>query len=105
LALSNRHLPGFDENGAPNVEDGLRKIYGMLFDQGVLRGLTNKDMIDYRYVVDTMAYGLQAEMGGKAYLSKLAKTRGKCTAIISAPAIAQFAASVNPYFCDSNYNI
>jgi hypothetical protein len=48
-----------------------------------------------------MAYGLQAEMGGKAYLSRLAKARGKTTAIINAPSIAQFATSQDPYFCDT----
>jgi hypothetical protein len=57
-------------------------------------------MIQYRYIVDTMAYGLQSEMGGKAYLSRLAKSRGKTTAIISAPSIAQFSTSTSPYFCD-----
>lgn len=101
LTLTNKHLPGFDENGAPNAEDGVRKIYGMLEDEGINRGLTNPDMINYRYIVDTMAYGLQSEMGGKAYLSRLAKARGKCTAILNAPAISQFALSQNPYFCDT----
>ena len=102
LTLKNRHLPGFDENGAANAEEGLKKIYGMLInDPGIYRGLTNKEMISYRYIVDTMGYGLQSEIGGKVYLSKLAKARGKCTAIISAPSIAQFSASVNPYFCDT----
>lgn len=101
LALSNRHLPGFDTLGAPNAEGGLQKIYGMLEDSGIQRGLTNKDMISYRYVVDSMGYGLQQEMGGKAYLSRLAKARGMTTAILSAPSIAQFGSSVNPYFCDT----
>lgn len=104
LKLSNRHLPGFTTLGSPNVEEGVKKIYGMLEDSGINRGLTNKDMISFRYVVDTMAYGLQSEMGGKAYLSRLAKARGKCTAIISAPSIGQFASSVNPYFCDTFVN-
>lgn len=101
LHLGYRHLPGYDELGARSAEDGVEKIYGMLFDGGILRGLTNKDMIDYRYIVDTMAYGLRSEMGGKSYLSKLAKAKGKCTAIINAPSISQFAASQNPYFCDT----
>jgi len=101
LTLTNKHLPGFDVNGAPNAEEGLKKIYGMLLEPGILRGLTNPDMIQYRYIIDTMAYGLQPELGGKSYLSSLAKKRGKCTAIISAPSIKQFATSQNPYFCDT----
>jgi len=101
LSITNRHLPGYDEDGAANAESGLEKIYGMLLDTGILRGLTNPDMIQYRYVVDTMAYGLAANMGGKSNLSSLAKRRGKCTALISAPSIKQFAAAANPYFCDT----
>lgn len=101
LNITNRHLPGFNKSGAPNKEEGVEKIYGMLDDPGIKRGLTNPDMINYRYIVDTMAYGLRSEMGGKAYLSKLAKSRGKCTAIINAPAISQFALSQNPYFCNT----
>jgi len=101
LTLTNKHIPGFDVNGSPSAEEGVKKVYGMLLEPGILRGLTNPDMIQYRYIVDTMAYGLQAEMGGKSYLSSLAKKRGKCTALISAPSIKQFATSQNPYFCDT----
>jgi hypothetical protein len=101
LKIRNRHIPGYDEDGNRSVEDGVEKIYGMLHDPGILRGLTNPDMINFRYVVDTMAYGLRANMGGKSYLSSLAKKRGKCTAILNAPAIKQFAASQDPYFSDT----
>ena len=100
LKINSNHLPGYDEDGMPSIEAGLIKIYSMLEDPGISRGLLNPDMIQYRYVVDTMAYGLQPELGGKAYLSRLAKKRGKTTALISAPSIKQFAASVDPYFCD-----
>jgi hypothetical protein len=101
LHLTNNHLPGYNELGAPSVEEGLEKIYGMLEDKGILRGLTNPDMIQYRYVVDTMAYGLRPELGGKSHLSRLAKKRGKTTAIISAPSMTQLSAAQNPFFCDS----
>jgi hypothetical protein len=101
LHLTNKHLPGFSTSGTQDAEAGLVKIYGMLHEEGILRGLTNPDMINYRYVVDTMAYGLQANMGGKSYLSSLAKKRGKCTAIISAPSIKQFSSAQNPYFCET----
>jgi hypothetical protein len=101
LKLNSNHLPGFDDQGAPSIEEGVEKIYSMLEDPGILRGLTNPDMINYRYVVDTMAYGLRPNCGGKVYLSRLAKKRGKTTAIISAPSIKQFATSQDPYFCDT----
>ncbi|MEG1008785.1 MAG: hypothetical protein RSE41_03880 [Clostridia bacterium] len=101
LELKKRHLPGYDETGSMSVESGVSKIYGMLQDNGINRGLTNPDMISYRYIVDTMAYGLRPNMGGKAYVSKLAKQRGKTTAILNAPSISQFAKSQDPYFCDT----
>jgi len=100
LKITSNHLPGYDEDGAPSIEEGVIKIYSMLEDTGILRGLMNPDMINYRYVVDTMAYGLRANCGGKVYLSRLAKKRGKTTALISAPSIKQFATSQDPYFCD-----
>ena len=101
LTLTNKHLPGFSITGAADAEAGVSKIYSMLADSGIERGLINVDMINYRYIVDTMAYGLAADMGGKSYLSALAKLRGKCTAILNAPAISQFAQSQDPYFCDT----
>ena len=101
LHLTSNHLPGFTTTGQPNVEEGIEKIYSMLEDPGILRGLTNPDMINYRYVVDTMAYGLRPNLGGKVYLSRLAKKRGKTTAILSAPSMTQFSTSQDPYFCDS----
>ena len=101
LKLTSNHLPGYTKTGQPNVEEGIIKVYEMLEDQGILRGLTNPDMINYRYVVDTMGYGLRPNCGGKVYLSRLAKKRGKTTAIISAPSMTQFATSQDPFFCDA----
>ena len=101
LKLTSNHLPGYTTTGQPNVEEGIEKVYSMLEDQGILRGLTNPDMINYRYVVDTMGYGLRPNCGGKVYLSRLAKKRGKTTAIISAPSMTQFATSQDPFFCDA----
>ena len=101
LQLNNTHLPGYNTTGQPNAEEGVIKIYEMLEEPGILRGLTNPDMIQYRYVVDTMAYGLQPNMGGKVYLSRLAKKRGMCTALLSVPSFRQLAASQDPYFSDT----
>lgn len=103
LELKPKHLPGFDSAGCRNAEAGVEKIYSMLTDHGIYRGLTNPDMINFRYIVDTMAGGLRPSMGGKVYLSRLAKDRGKCTALLNAPSIKSFTSSTNPYFCDT-YN-
>ncbi|MGL5691533.1 MAG: phage tail sheath C-terminal domain-containing protein, partial [Bacteroidales bacterium] len=104
LKLKKHHLPGFDgkfNTAQPSVEGGVEKIYKMLTDQGINRGLTNPDMIPYRYIVDTMGFGLQPMLGGKRYLSLLAKQRGKCTAIINAPSMTHLANAQDPYFCDT----
>lgn len=104
LKLSSRHKPGYDANGNIDIEGGIKKIYSVLEDAGIRRGLLNSEMIDYRYIVDSFGYGLDSELGGKVYLSKLAKDRGKCTALLNLPSQRQLAASENPYFCDTYVN-
>ena len=58
LKICNRHMPGFDKDGNIDPEAGVEKIYSMLNDKGIRRGLLNNDSIEFRYVIDTMAYGL-----------------------------------------------
>ena len=100
LSIEKRHMPGYDASGNVDVEAGVEKIYSLLMnDTGIFRGLTNPDMIDYRYIVDSMGYGLGTMMGGKVYLSQLASKRKSCTALLNAPSERQFATSTNPYFC------
>jgi len=101
LTLTSRHRPGYDEDGNLNMEEGIEKIYKVLYEDGIRRGLMNKQMVDYRYIIDSMSGGIAQELGGKVYLSKIAKDRGKCTAILNMPSSKQFAVSSNPYFCDS----
>lgn len=101
LKITKAHRPGYDKNGNISMEGGVEKIYSVLASEGIRRGLTNPEMIDFRYIVDSMGYGLDAELGGKKYLSKAAMDRGKCTAILNLPSAAQFATSNDPYFCDT----
>lgn len=101
LHISAKHRPGFDENGKLDIEGGIEKIYSMLQDDGIHRGLCNPNMVDYRYIVDSMSYGLTNEMGGKKYLSILAKDRMKTTALLNLPSKRQFELSANPCFCDT----
>ena len=58
-------------------------------------------MVDSRYIIDSMSFGLDEEMGGKVYLSKIAQERGKMTAILNMPSKAQFEMSNDPIFCDT----
>ena len=91
LKISNRHMPGFNAEGtAQSMEEGIEKIYGMLTDSGIRRGLLNNEMIDFRYIVDTMAGGLKMHAGSKAILSELAGDKEHCTALINLPSMADF---------------
>jgi hypothetical protein len=101
LKLSSRHRPGYDKDGGISIEGGIEKIYSVLEDQGIHRGLCNEAMVDYRYIIDSFSYGLRESLGGKVYLSRLARARGKCTALLNMPSAKQFAVSTDPYFCDS----
>lgn len=105
LKITSRHQPGYDESGRPDREAGIEKIYKVLTqDEGVHRGLLNDQMVSYRYIIDSMSGGLDIMMGGKVYLSNLAKDHGKCTAILNAPSKKEFVTSRNPYFCDQFVN-
>ena len=101
LHISAKHRPGFDEYGRVDIEGGIKKIYSMLEEDGIHRGLCNPNMVDYRYVVDSMSYGLSNELGGKVYLSRLAADRMKTTALLNLPSKRQFELSTNPCFCDT----
>lgn len=102
LTITNRHRPGFNSEGNYSIEDGINKIYGMLMDPGMVRGLKNRDMIAFRYIVDTMAGGLEAGLGGKKNLAELAREVGKCTALVNFPSVAEMRMSSDPLFCDAN---
>jgi len=101
LHISAKHRPGFDEYGRVNIEAGIEKIYSMLADDSIKRGLCNPNMVDYRYIVDSMSYGLDSELGGKVYLSRLAKDRMKTTALLNLPSKRQFELSEDPCFCET----
>lgn len=101
LTLTSKHRPGYDANGNLNIEEGIDKVYKVLDDEGIKRGLMNDAMVNYRYIIDSMSYGLGAELGGKVWLSRTAMKRQKCTAILNLPSAKQFAVSSNPYFCDT----
>ena len=116
LKITNKLRPGYDDKGNMNVEAGLEKIYSMLEDDGIKRGLLNNDIIDFRYIIDTLGGGLGyytskyrgdetdgEYRNGKKYLSLLAREKGRCTALVNLPSMSDFASSTTPVFCDS-YN-
>lgn len=104
LKLTNRHLPGYSKADADgtvtaDIEAGVSKIYGMLEDKGIRRGLLNDEMLDFRYIVDTMGGGLAIEGGAKRILSELANEKEHCLALVNLPAISDFAKYVQGEPC------
>jgi hypothetical protein len=92
FTLTDYHLPGTPAQ--------LEKIYGVLENTNLAKTLADKDVISFRYIVDTFNGGLEPHMGPKQVLSRLAKNRQKCMALLNAPSIAEFQASTDPRFTE-----
>ena len=61
--------------------------------------MAGKEVIDFRYVVDT--YEGEISSSSKYYLSKLAAVHGQAMALLNAPSVEQFEKSVDPSFIDT----
>jgi len=92
FTITTYHMPG--------GRDQLWKIYGVIEDTNLGATLVDKELISFRYIVDTFAGGLEPMMGPKAILSRLAKRRLKCMALLNAPSISEFIQSTDPRFTD-----
>ena len=69
---------------------------------GIYDALIDKDIIDFRYIVDTFtSYDLNG-LNPKSNLSQLAKDRQNASAILNAPTIEDFKKSTDPSFTDAN---
>jgi hypothetical protein len=95
--ITNYHLPG-----GKNKKEQLWKILGMLDTQNsnLLEMLKDKNIITFRYIVDTFDGGLEPMTGPKSWLTRLAKERQKCLAIMNAPSIKEFKTSNDPRFTE-----
>lgn len=91
--LTSYHLPD-------KTEAQVEKIYGVLERTNLAEVLKSRDVIQYRYIIDTFNAGLAPQMGSKQYLSRLAKNRQKCMALLNAPSIAEFQANTDPRFTE-----
>lgn len=86
------HLPGTPKQ--------LEKILSVLETTNVGETLASKDIIQFRYIIDTFNGGLEPGMGPKQYLSRLAARRQQCMALLNAPSIAEFQSSTDPRFTE-----
>jgi hypothetical protein len=93
------HQAGFAYK-AHHLPDGtnarVKEIYSVMTETNMRDALVDPDMINFRYLVDTFNSGLEAS--SKSYLTKLARDRQRCLALLNAPSFAEFADSTNPRF-------
>lgn len=93
--LTDYHLPG-----GLNKVGQLEKILGVLdpVNTNLTEVLKDREIIQFRYIVDTFDGGLAQMTYPKTYLTRLAKERQKCLAIMNAPSMTEFAKSNDPIF-------
>jgi len=82
-----------------NLSDYLATLTGGM---GLYDALIDKDIIDFRYVVDTFASFDENGLNNKHNLSQLAKDRMNASAIVNAPTVEDFKKSKDPSFTDAN---
>ena len=80
-----------------SIQESLSALNG---GNGLHAALIDKDVIDFRYVVDTFASYDENGLQNKTELSFLAKARQNAAAILNAPTVADFKASSDPTFKD-----
>jgi hypothetical protein len=96
------YLKGFTmkQSHRPNGTDAkVNEILDVLYNTNIAKTLAQKQVISFRYIVDTFSGVLGPE--SKYQLSRLAKLRGQALAMINAPSMAQFRNSTDPKFTDA----
>jgi hypothetical protein len=91
-------LPGASLE-AKSIQQSLSALNG---GNGLHAALIDKDLIDFRYVVDSFASFDENGLQNKNELAFLAKARQNAAAILNAPTVADFKSSSNPTFKDDN---
>ena len=93
------YLEGFQlsDYHRPNGTDArVTEILDVMYNTNIAATLATKDVISFRYIVDTFSGVILPN--SKYQLSKLAMMRQQALALINAPSMAQFQASVDPRF-------
>ena len=97
--LNFTYLPGFQLKNThkPNGnDDRLDEILNVLTETNIANTLSDRNIITFRYVVDTFDGQIQTD--SKQQLANLAKNRQKCLALINAPSMEKFKNSIDPRF-------
>lgn len=98
-----QNLNGFSMNKyhQPDGSIGqLTKILGMLdpMNTNLMEVLKSRDIIKFRYIVDTFDGGISPMTYPKTFITRLAKERQKCLALMNAPSARSFTKSNDPIF-------
>lgn len=90
--MTDYNIPGNSLNASTQLE----KILGVLENTGLYNALADRNMIDYRYIVDTFDTYIFNGLYPKDVLTRLAKKQGKSIAFINSPKIETFVKSNSP---------
>ena len=97
-------LPGFNLMATKHVPNGSNSrqnecLSPILGGTNLYKALTDKETINFRYVVDTYGNGVEANC--KAVYTNLCAGRKNAFAIVNAPSAKDFKASTDPSFTDA----
>jgi len=90
--LTANHVP----NGTNDRQ--VEILNGTLNGTNLFKALTDRDVINFRYIVDTFGNGI--ESGSKNIYTVLASTRKNAFAILNAPSAKDFKSNLDPTFKD-----
>ena len=74
----------------------MKEIYSTITESNIGRALTDPELVNFRYIIDTFNGGLEPK--SKSYLTELAKKRQRCLALLNAPTVREFRRSNDPRF-------
>ena len=97
-------LDGFKLDASKHVPNGTNDrqneiLNGTLSGTNLFKALTDKEVINFRYVVDTFGNGV--ESGSKSIYTNLCGTRKNAFALVNAPSAKDFKNNTDPKFLDA----
>ena len=97
-------LDGFQLDASKHVPNGTNDrqneiLSGTLSGTNLFKALTDREVINFRYLVDTFGNGI--ESGSKSIYTTLCQTRKNAFALINAPSAKDFKNNTDPKFLDA----
>lgn len=92
FTMGEYHMPG----GFLTKYDQLEKILGVITNTNLEDSLTDRNIVDFRYLVDSFDSLITNELYPKTILSNLCAKQGRSFAILNGPSIESFTNSVAP---------